>query len=131
MIPIAEHPQPLEIAALRINLFVRILATGRAKVSGILLACPTLHMNVEGQTDTIGTDEYNLGLSKRRADAVHDYLTSNGISAANVQSIGLGKADPVASNDTAPGRQQNRRVEMVVSRDFIGQPIHPATSSLR
>ena len=102
-----------------------------AKVSGILLAYPTLHMNVEGHTDSIGTDEYNLGLSQRRADAVRDYLTSNGISTANVQSIGLGKADPVASNDTAPGRQQNRRVEMVVSGDVIGQPIHPATSSLR
>jgi outer membrane protein OmpA-like peptidoglycan-associated protein len=102
-----------------------------AKVSGILLAYPTLHMNVEGHTDSIGTDEYNLGLSQRRADAVRDYLTSNGISAANVQSLGLGKAGPVASNDTAPGRQQNRRVEMVVSGDVIGQPIQPTTSSLR
>jgi outer membrane protein OmpA-like peptidoglycan-associated protein len=102
-----------------------------AKVSGILLAYPTLQVNVEGHTDSIGTDEYNLGLSQRRADAVRDYLTSNGISTANVQSIGLGKAGPVASNDTAPGRQQNRRVEMVVSGDVIGQPIHPATSSLR
>src|SRR5580658_9047936 len=59
-----------------------------AKVSGILLAYPTLHMNVEGHTDSIGTDEYNLALSQRRADAVRDYLTSNGIGPANVQSIG-------------------------------------------
>jgi outer membrane protein OmpA-like peptidoglycan-associated protein len=102
-----------------------------AKVSGILLAYPTLHMNVEGHTDSVGTDDYNLGLSQRRADAVRDYLTSNGINVANVQSIGLGKAGPVASNDTAPGRQQNRRVEMVVSGDVIGQPIHPTTSSLQ
>ncbi len=102
-----------------------------AKVSGILLAYPTLHLNVEGHTDSVGTDEYNLKLSQRRADAVRDYLTSNGISAANVQSVGLGKEGPVASNDTATGRQQNRRVEMVVSGDVIGQPINPTTSSLR
>jgi outer membrane protein OmpA-like peptidoglycan-associated protein len=102
-----------------------------AKVSGILLAYPTLHVNVEGHTDSVGTDDYNLKLSQRRADAVRDYLTSNSISAANVQSIGLGKAGPVASNDTAPGRQQNRRVEMVVSGDVIGQPIAPTTSSLQ
>lgn len=101
-----------------------------AKVSGILLAYPTLHMNVEGHTDSVGTDDYNLKLSQRRADAVRDYLTANGINPANVQSIGLGKADPVASNDTAAGRQQNRRVEMVVSGDIIGQPINPTTSSL-
>ena len=102
-----------------------------AKVSGILLAYPTLHMNVEGHTDSIGTDEYNLKLSQRRADAVRDYLTSNGINAANVQAVGLGKDGPVASNDTAAGRQQNRRVEMVVSGDVIGQPIQGTTSSLQ
>jgi outer membrane protein OmpA-like peptidoglycan-associated protein len=102
-----------------------------AKVSGILLAYPTLHVNVEGHTDSVGTDDYNLKLSQRRADAVHDYLTSNGISPANVQSIGLGKADPVASNESATGRQQNRRVEMVMSGDVIGQPINPTTSSLQ
>lgn len=102
-----------------------------AKVCGILLAYPTLHMNVEGHTDSIGTDEYNLKLSQRRADAVRDYLTSNGISMTNVEAIGLGKANPVASNDTAAGRQQNRRVEMVVSGDVIGQPIQPTTSSIQ
>ncbi|HTA45608.1 MAG TPA: OmpA family protein [Bryobacteraceae bacterium] len=102
-----------------------------ARVSGILLAYPTLHVNVEGHTDSIGSDEYNLKLSERRANAVRDYLTSNGINSANVGAVGLGKADPVASNDTAAGRQQNRRVEMVVTGDIIGQPIHPDTSSLR
>lgn len=102
-----------------------------AKVSGILSVYPTLQMSVEGHTDSVGTDDYNLKLSQRRADAVRDYLTSNGISPSNVQSIGLGKADPVASNDTAAGRQQNRRVEMVVSGDVIGQPIHATTSSLQ
>jgi outer membrane protein OmpA-like peptidoglycan-associated protein len=100
-----------------------------AKVSGILLAYPTLRMSVEGHTDSVGSDDYNLKLSQRRADAVRDYLTSNGISSSVVQAIGLGKADPVASNDDNAGRQQNRRVEMVVSGDVIGQPIH-ATASL-
>ncbi len=102
-----------------------------AKVSGILLAYPTLHVTVEGHTDSVGSDDYNLKLSERRADAVRDYLTSNGINPANVGATGLGKADPVASNDNAAGRQQNRRVEMVVSGDVIGQPIQPTTSSLR
>jgi outer membrane protein OmpA-like peptidoglycan-associated protein len=100
-----------------------------AKISGILLAYPTLHVSVEGHTDSIGSDEYNMKLSQRRADSVRDYLTTNGINAANVQAIGLGKANPVASNDTNAGRQQNRRVELVVSGDVIGQPINngPAT----
>jgi outer membrane protein OmpA-like peptidoglycan-associated protein len=102
-----------------------------AKVSGILLAYPTLHMNVEGHTDSVGSDDYNMKLSQRRADAVRDYLTSNGIGAPNVQAIGLGKDGPVASNDTAAGRQQNRRVEMVVSGDVIGQPIQGTTSTLQ
>jgi outer membrane protein OmpA-like peptidoglycan-associated protein len=102
-----------------------------AKVSGILLAYPALHMTVEGHTDSVGSDDYNFKLSQRRADAVRDYLTSNGISQAGIQSMGFGKADPVASNDTAAGRQQNRRVEMIVSGDVIGQPINPTTSSLR
>ncbi|HVW84738.1 MAG TPA: OmpA family protein [Bryobacteraceae bacterium] len=104
-----------------------------AKVSGILLAYPTLHLSVEGHTDSIGSDEYNLKLSQRRADAVRDYLTSNGINAANIQATGLGKANPVATNDTAAGRQQNRRVEMVVSGDVIGQPITapPTTTNVQ
>jgi outer membrane protein OmpA-like peptidoglycan-associated protein len=100
-----------------------------AKVSGILLAYPTLHVNLEGHTDSIGSDEYNMKLSQRRADAVRDYLASNGINPANMMSIGLGKAGPVASNDTNAGRQQNRRVEMVMSGDIIGQPITTDTTS--
>jgi len=94
-----------------------------AKVSGILLAYPSLHLSVEGHTDSIGTPEYNMKLSQRRADAVRDYLVSNGINAANIQAVGMGEDNPVASNSTAAGRQQNRRVEMVVSGDVIGQPI--------
>ena len=99
-----------------------------AKVSGILLAYPSLHLSVEGHTDSIGSDDYNQKLSERRADAVRDYLVSNSINANNIMAKGLGKTDPVASNDTAAGRQQNRRVEMVVSGDVIGQPIGPSSN---
>lgn len=100
-----------------------------AKVSGILLAYPSIHLSVEGYTDSIGSDDYNQKLSERRADAVRDYLSSNGINTANIQAQGFGKANPVASNDTAAGRQQNRRVEMVVSGDIIGQPIGAPASN--
>jgi outer membrane protein OmpA-like peptidoglycan-associated protein len=103
-----------------------------AKVSGILLAYPSLHVAVEGHTDSIGGDDYNLKLSERRADAVRAYLIENGISAANIEAHGMGKDNPVASNDTAAGRQQNRRVEMVVNGDVIGQPLsdtHPDAMS--
>jgi outer membrane protein OmpA-like peptidoglycan-associated protein len=99
-----------------------------AKVSGILLAYPSLHLSVEGHTDSIGTPDYNMKLSQRRADAVRDYLVSNNINAANIQAVGMGEANPVASNSTAQGRQQNRRVEMVVSGDVIGQPINQPAS---
>jgi outer membrane protein OmpA-like peptidoglycan-associated protein len=100
-----------------------------AKVSGILLAYPTLHVTVEGHTDSVGGDDYNQKLSERRAQSVHDYLVQNGIPSANVDSAGYGKTRPVASNDTAEGRQQNRRVEMVVSGEVIGQPISDASHS--
>lgn len=91
-----------------------------AKVSGILLAYPGLKIQVEGHTDSVGSDEYNMKLSQQRADGVRDYLVAQGVPAPTVGSVGLGKADPVASNDTAAGRQQNRRVEMVVSGEPIG-----------
>lgn len=91
-----------------------------AKVSGILLAYPGLKVKLEGHTDSIGTDDYNLKLSQERADAVRDYLVSQGVAMESLSSIGLGKAGPVATNDTETGRQQNRRVEMVVSGEPIG-----------
>jgi outer membrane protein OmpA-like peptidoglycan-associated protein len=91
-----------------------------AKVSGILLAYPGLKIQVEGHTDSIGSDDYNMKLSQQRADAVREYLVSQGVPGQTVAAKGLGKADPVASNDTAAGRQQNRRVEMVVSGEPIG-----------
>jgi outer membrane protein OmpA-like peptidoglycan-associated protein len=91
-----------------------------AKVSGILLAYPGLKIQVEGHTDAIGSDDYNQKLSEQRAGAVRDYLTTQGVGGNSVTAVGFGKQNPVASNDTAAGRQQNRRVEMVVSGDPIG-----------
>jgi outer membrane protein OmpA-like peptidoglycan-associated protein len=91
-----------------------------AKVSGIVLAYPGLHLAVEGHTDSIGTDEYNRHLSEQRADAVRDYLVAQGISSDAISASGFGKSEPVASNDTPEGRQQNRRVELVVSGTAIG-----------
>lgn len=91
-----------------------------ARISGIVLAYPDLKLEIDGYTDSIGSDEYNQTLSDKRAEAVRDYLTSSGVSASNVAARGLGKADPVADNSTAAGRQLNRRVEMIVSGDVIG-----------
>ena len=94
-----------------------------AKVSGILLAYPGLKLAIEGHTDSIGSDQYNQTLSEKRAMSVRDYLIAQGINMNNLTAMGMGKANPVASNDTAAGRQQNRRVEMVVSGEIIGTPI--------
>ena len=91
-----------------------------AKVAGILLAYPGLKVQLEGHTDSVGTEEYNMKLSNDRAGAVRDYLVSQSVLTANLTATGMGKASPVATNDTAAGRQQNRRVEMVVSGDPIG-----------
>src|SRR5688572_10265752 len=91
-----------------------------ARVSGILSAHPGLKMEIEGHTDSVGTDEYNLRLSERRAESVRSYLVSQNIAPAMVTSIGFGESKPVATNDTAAGRQQNRRVELIVSGGIIG-----------
>ena len=91
-----------------------------AKVSGILLAYPGLKIQLEGHTDSVGSDDYNMKLSQQRADSVRGYLVSQGVTGDSVNATGFGKADPVATNDTAAGRQQNRRVDMVVSGAPIG-----------
>ena len=91
-----------------------------AKVSGILLAYPDLKVQVEGYTDSIGSDEYNLKLSDQRADSVRDYLVQQSVPDANVTAQGYGKSHPVADNATSSGRAQNRRVELVVSGQSIG-----------
>jgi len=99
-----------------------------AKISAILELYPGLKVQVEGYTDSVGGDDYNMKLSQNRANTVHDFLTQNGVPAANVTSEGFGKADPVADNSTAAGRAQNRRVELVVSGEAIG--VSPTTASL-
>jgi len=76
---------------------------------------PERRVVIEGHTDTVGSDAYNLDLSERRADAVRDFLLQNGVNPAQLMARGYGKASPVASNDTAAGRQQNRRVELIIS----------------
>jgi outer membrane protein OmpA-like peptidoglycan-associated protein len=91
-----------------------------AKVSGILLAYPNLQLQVEGYTDNIGSDDYNQKLSQQRADAVKDYLASQGVTQTNISATGYGKSDPIADNSTNDGRAQNRRVQMVVSGNSIG-----------
>lgn len=91
-----------------------------AKVAGILLAYPGLKIQVEGHTDSVGSDEYNMKLSDQRAGTVRDYLVGQGVPSGMVTSTGFGESQPVASNDTNAGRQQNRRVELVVSGEPIG-----------
>jgi outer membrane protein OmpA-like peptidoglycan-associated protein len=70
---------------------------------------------IEGHTDNVGSDETNLNLSQRRANSVQSYLVSQGVNAARLSSSGLGEGSPVADNDTDTGRQQNRRVELIIS----------------
>jgi outer membrane protein OmpA-like peptidoglycan-associated protein len=94
-----------------------------AKISGIVLAYPDLKLAIEGNTDSVGSDSMNQTLSERRAGSVMDYLAKENIPAASMTSQGFGKTQPIASNDTAEGRQQNRRVEMVVSGDVIGTSV--------
>jgi outer membrane protein OmpA-like peptidoglycan-associated protein len=94
-----------------------------AKVAGIVSGHPALRLDVEGHTDSVGGDEYNQRLSEQRGAAVRDYLTQQGMSSNSVTAKGLGKTQPVASNETANGRQQNRRVELVISGEVIGTQI--------
>ncbi|MBC7928161.1 MAG: OmpA family protein, partial [Bryobacteraceae bacterium] len=91
-----------------------------ALVSGIILAHPGLRMEVEGHTDSVGSEDFNQKLSEQRANAVKDYFQENGVQGGNLSAKGFGKTQPVASNDNAQGRQKNRRVELVVSGDVIG-----------
>jgi outer membrane protein OmpA-like peptidoglycan-associated protein len=94
-----------------------------AKISGIMLAYPGLKLGIEGNTDSVGGDTYNQGLSERRAESVRGYLAEQGIPESSMTAVGFGKTQPIASNDTADGRQQNRRVELVVSGEVIGTTI--------
>jgi outer membrane protein OmpA-like peptidoglycan-associated protein len=91
-----------------------------AKISGIVLAHPGLSLQIEGHTDSVGGDDFNQQLSERRADSVRDFLAEQGVPGSSITARGFGKMQPVASNDTAEGRQRNRRVELVVNGDAIG-----------
>jgi len=101
-----------------------------AKISGVVLAYPDLRLAIEGNTDSVGGDAMNQRLSEQRADSVRDYLLHETIPAASMTSRGFGKTQPVATNDTAEGRQQNRRVELVVSGDIIGTAIGVVSQDL-
>jgi outer membrane protein OmpA-like peptidoglycan-associated protein len=102
---------------------------GLAKLTGIVLSHPGLKLAVEGYTDTTGTTAFNQTLSEQRANAVRDYLVQQGLDAGSVTAQGFGPANPVASNDTTQGRQQNRRVEIIISGEVIGTKIGGAASS--
>jgi outer membrane protein OmpA-like peptidoglycan-associated protein len=91
-----------------------------SKVAGILLAYPGLNIEVDGHTDNIGSDEFNQNLSDQRAESVRAYLVEQGVMTGSVTAKGFGKTQPVETNDTAEGRQLNRRVELVVSGEAIG-----------
>jgi len=102
-----------------------------AKVAGILLAYPGLDIAVGGYTDNVGGDEMNQTLSENRAGSVRDYLVEEGVATNSVSARGFGNTLPVASNDNSSGRQQNRRVELLVSGEAIGSPVNATTGSLR
>ena len=105
-----------------------------AKVAGILMAYPDLHVQVEGHTDNVGGVDFNQQLSEKRASAVRDFLVQQGVKSTDVESRGFGMDQPVATNATATGRQLNRRVDLVVTGQAIGttagtaNPTQPATS---
>ena len=100
-----------------------------AKLAGIVIAHPGLRLTAEGHTDSTGSPEMNQTLSERRADAVVDYLESQGLPRDSLSAAGFGASRPVASNDTAAGRRQNRRVELIVSGEVIGTQIGSAVTN--
>jgi outer membrane protein OmpA-like peptidoglycan-associated protein len=102
-----------------------------AKVAGILLAYPGLNIEVGGYTDNVGGDDMNQKLSENRAGSVRDYLLQQGVTTNSVSARGFGNTLPVASNESSSGRQQNRRVELLVSGDAIGNPATVTTGSLQ
>jgi outer membrane protein OmpA-like peptidoglycan-associated protein len=102
-----------------------------AKVAGVISGHAGLRLQVEGHTDSVGGEDYNQELSEQRSGAVRDYLTQQGMPSGSVTAKGFGKSQPVASNDTSAGRQQNRRVELVVSGEIIGTEIGSPVAASR
>ncbi len=129
ILPTTDTPR-----GLKANLADVLFATGKfelqpnarealAKFSGIVLAHPGLKMQVEGYTDSVGSDTFNQTLSENRANSVRAYLIAQGIDPTAITAVGYGKSNPVTSNDTSAGRQQNRRVEIIISGEIIGTQI--------
>jgi outer membrane protein OmpA-like peptidoglycan-associated protein len=85
------------------------------ELAKFLAKYPDRSVVIEGHTDSVGSDDFNVGLSQRRAESVRSYLMRQGVDRSRVTTEGMGESVPVASNDTAGGRQQNRRVEIIVS----------------
>ncbi len=94
-----------------------------ALLAGICMAYPGLKLEAEGHTDNVGSDEFNMKLSEQRAFAVRGFLLEQGLDAERVMARGFGRSNPVADNTTAQGRQQNRRVEVIVSGEVIGTAV--------
>ncbi len=99
-----------------------------AKLAGIVIAHPGLKLAAEGHTDSTGSPEFNQKLSIKRAQAVEEYLVSQGLVGDSVSAAGFGDTQPIAPNNTAAGRQQNRRVELIVSGEVIGTKIGAAVN---
>jgi OOP family OmpA-OmpF porin len=119
--PPAPPPAGTEIAEIKGTHFAfdsaRLTSEGEAildQAVGVMNEHPSINVSVEGHTDSVGSDQYNLGLGQRRADSVESYLVSRGISASRLSTVSHGESKPVASNDTAEGRAENRRVELIV-----------------
>ncbi len=100
-----------------------------ARVAEFLVENPDRNVLIEGHTDSTAPDAYNLALSQRRANAVEDFLITQGVDPTRMSSDGYGEQLPIASNDTAAGRQANRRVELVVLD--AGEPIPPPRTALQ
>ena len=100
-----------------------------ARIAGIVLAYPELKLEIEGHTDSTGSDEFNQSLSEKRAATVRDYLLDSSVPISNVVARGFGKTRPIAEKETAAGRKLNRRVEMIVSGDVIGNVVGAKTGS--
>jgi outer membrane protein OmpA-like peptidoglycan-associated protein len=85
------------------------------KLAAFLVKYPDRNVVIEGHTDNVGGEDYNLGLSQRRAESVRSFLVTHGVSANRISASGKGEGSPVSDNDTATGRQQNRRVEVIIA----------------
>ncbi len=94
-----------------------------ARLSGIVAAHPGLNLQVEGHTDSTGSDELNQKLSEQRAEATRGFLIEQGLDELTITAQGFGETTPIADNNSAEGRQKNRRVEIIVSGEVIGTKI--------